>query len=104
MRYSLIQLSQYAMRMDDDLTLELDAEVTLGQEQISAVLARLVAGSSEYQWESEGEPHFIYTADRKLHVREFAVSSGDDHLFIAGTYSTAPEERAPWPHGHTRSL
>src|SRR5690625_6399754 len=82
---SLIQLSQYAMRMDDDLTLVLDAEVTLGQEQISAVLARLVAGSSEYQWKSEGEPHFIYTADRKLHVRDFAVSSGDDHLFIAGT-------------------
>lgn len=92
MRDSLIQLSQYAMRMDDDLTLELDAEVTLGQEQISAVLARLVAGSSEYQWESEGEPHFIYTADRKLHVRDFAVSSGDDHLFIAGTYSTDPED------------
>src|SRR5690625_2464345 len=80
------------MRTEDDHTLVLVAVVTLGQDQISAVLASLVAGSSEYQWESEGEPHFIYTADRKLHVRDFAVSSGDDHLFIAGTYSTDPED------------
>lgn len=92
MRDSLLQISQYALRMDDDLSIELDAEATLRENQISAVVTQLLAGSTDYRWESEGEPIFTYSADRKLDIQNFAVSSGSDYLRIDGTYSSDPDD------------
>ena len=65
-----------------------DISGRLGPDELLFGMESFVLGNQRYLWATEGRPLFRYSRDGKLHVEDFLVLSGNDRIFIDGTFSS----------------
>ncbi len=64
----------------------------LSESEIHFVIDDLVLGNYRYLWMTDGHPVLRYEENGKLHVEDLLVISGDDRIFVDGSFSSDPED------------
>jgi len=76
----------------NEVRLAADITGRLGAEKLSFGIESFMLGNQRYLWVTEGRPLFRYSQDGKLHVEDFLALSGNDRIFVDGTFSSNPED------------
>ncbi len=82
------RIAQFA----NEVRLAADFTGRLGAEELSFGIESFVLGNQRYLWVTEGRPLFRYSRDGKLHVEDLLALSGNDRIFVDGTFSSDPED------------
>ncbi len=87
MRDDSIRVTNYAERLEDDLSVDMNLYALLDVDKLSVSLENLSIGTSAYKWQSSGIPEFIYQSNNKFSVNELVMISDSDYVRIDGTFS-----------------
>ncbi len=69
-----------------------DIQGTLDESEIRFSVENMVLGNQRYLWVTEDRPVFRYGHDGKVHIQELFLRSGNDRIFVDGTFSNDPED------------
>ncbi len=69
-----------------------DIDGVLDKAEIAFTLENLLLGNQRYLWVAENRPVFRFGDDGKLMVRDLRLSSGNDRIFVNGTFSNDPAD------------
>ena len=64
----------------------------LSESEIYFIIDDLVLGNERYSWLTGYQPVLRYDQDGKLHIEDLLVFSGEDRIFIDGSFSSDPED------------
>jgi len=76
----------------DELTYRSTFEAVLFSDKVEVIVDELLIGTTAYEWKNIGEPKITLHDDRSATLREFVMTSGDDHVEINGTFSSSYED------------
>jgi len=76
----------------NEVYLAADLNGTLSVDELLLGIEDFVLGNQRYLWTAEGRSQFRYGREGKLHVEDFLALSGNDRIFVNGTFSSDPRD------------
>ena len=88
----IINSSSRIANFGNEVRFSTDIRGGFSESEIHFIIDDLVIGNERYFWMTDGHPVFRYDQDGKLHVEDLLVVSGEDRIFVDGSFSSDPQD------------